>query len=151
LLSPFVSQDAPTYRPNSGGWVSVGVPRLVTIALFNAVGVHAFNGLTVTKFALDEEAKAFLTPQYSFALAQNFKPQSDYRANIRAVGQPLHVIAGQDDEVFYANQFATVFKAEGKDFPVTLLPSIGHIPLTLDPVAIRAAIAAVRTMNEPRN
>jgi alpha-beta hydrolase superfamily lysophospholipase len=27
LLSPFISQEAPTYRPNSGGWVSVGIPR----------------------------------------------------------------------------------------------------------------------------
>ena len=29
LLAPFISQDAPTYRPDSGGWVSVGVPRIV--------------------------------------------------------------------------------------------------------------------------
>jgi non-heme chloroperoxidase len=151
LLSPFINQDAPTYRPNSGGWVSVGVPRLIAIALFNAVGVHAFNDLTVIKYALDEEAKAFLTPEYSFALAQNFRPLWDYRANIRSVRLPLHVMAGQDDEVFYASEFAGVFKAEGKDVPVTLLPGIGHVVLILDPVAIKAAIEAVRKLYEPRS
>src|SRR5881275_75120 len=31
LLSPYISHDAATTRPDSGGWVSVGVPRLITI------------------------------------------------------------------------------------------------------------------------
>ncbi len=75
LLSPFISQNAPTYRPNSGGWVSVGLPRFV-----------------------------------------------------------------------FTDRFAEVFKA----VPVTLLPGIGHIPLTLEPAAVEAAITAVRSMNEPR-
>lgn len=150
LLSPFISQDAPTYRPNSGGWVSVGIPRVITIAALNAVGVQVFNRLPVTKFALNDQAKAFLTSQYSFALAQNFRPERDYRANIHAVEQPLRVVAGLDDEAFYADRFASLFKAEGKDVPVTLLPGIGHIALTLEPVAIQAAVEAVRSMNAPR-
>jgi non-heme chloroperoxidase len=150
LLSPFISQDAPTYRPDGGGWVRVGLPRLVAVALLNVVGVRVFNDLPVTKFALNEESKAILTSQYSFALAQNFRPERDYRANIRAAGQPLRVVAGQDDEVFYADQFAGVFRAEGKDVPVTLVPGIGHIPLTLEQAAVQAAVAAVRSMNEPR-
>ena len=151
LLSPFISQNAPTYRPNSGGWVRVGLPRYVAIALMNGVGVPAFNRLPVTRFALDETARALLTPSYSFALAQNFRPERDYRANIRAVVQPISVLAGQDDEVFYADRFDAVFKAEGKHVPVTLIPGIGHIPLTLDAAAVQAAAAAVRRMNEPRS
>jgi alpha-beta hydrolase superfamily lysophospholipase len=150
LLSPFISQDAATYRPNSGGWVSVGRPRTIAIAFLNAMGVHAFNGLPVTKFAVNKETKAILTPQYSYALAQNFRPERDYRSNIRAVGQPLRLVAGKDDEVFYADRFAEVFKTEGKDIPVTLLPGIGHISLTLEHAAVQATVAAVRSMNEPR-
>ena len=147
LLSPFISQDAPTYRKNAGGWVSVGIPRVIALTLFNAAGIHAFNDLAVVKFALSEEVKSFLTPYYSFALALNFRPQRDYRANIRAVGQPLRVVAGEADEVHYADRFAGVFKAEGKDVPVTLVPGIGHIPLTLDPAAVQAAVAAVKSLN----
>jgi len=150
LLSPFVSQRAPTHRPNSGGWASVGLARYLAIALFDAVGVRLFNDLPVVKFALNEEARRFLTSQYSFALAQNFRPERDYRANIRAVEQPLHVMAGQDDEVFYSDQFTGLFKAEGQNVPVTLLPGIGHIPLTLVPAAIQAIITAVESLNEPR-
>ena len=58
LLSPFIGQTAPTYRPNSGGWVSVGLPRFVAIGLLNGVGVHAFNTLPVTNCALNDKAKA---------------------------------------------------------------------------------------------
>lgn len=150
LLSPFISQDAPTYRPNSGGWVRVGVPRWFAIGVLDALGVRLFNNLPVVRFALDERDKAGLTPQYSFSLAQNFRPERDYRANIRAVKQPLSVVAGTDDEVFHTDKFAIVFKAEGKDIPVILVPGVGHIQLTLDPVAVQAAVSAVNRMNEPR-
>jgi non-heme chloroperoxidase len=150
LLSPFISQDAATWRPNSGGWVSVGVPRIIAISLLDGFGLHALNNLTVTKFALTEEAKGFLTPQYSFALEQNFRPERDYQANIRAVRQPLRVLAGQNDEAFYADKFTSVFKAAGKDVPITLLPGIDHISLTLDSAAIQAAIAAVDSMDHER-
>jgi non-heme chloroperoxidase len=148
LLSPFLSWDAATSRPASGGWVNVGVPRLIAISVLNGFGVHLFNDLPVIRFALSEEAKRFLTPEYSFALAANFGPQRDYQANIRAVQQPCRVIVGQNDEAFYADKFAAVFKATGKDIPVTILPGIGHISLTLDPVAIQAVIAAVERMDQ---
>ena len=51
---------------------------------------------------------------------------------------------------FYADKFASVFKTAGKDIPVTLLPGIDHISLTLDPAAIQAAIAAVESMDHER-
>lgn len=149
LLSPFLSQDAPTYRKNSGGWVSVGVPRLVAIAVLNKLGVRAFNDLPVTRFALNEEAKRMLTPEYSYALAQNFRPQPDYQANIRAANQALRVVAGEDDEAFYADQFANAFAAQGKQGVVRLLPGIDHIQLTLDQAAVDAAVDAVGSMGKP--
>ena len=150
LLSPFISQDAATSRPSSGGWVTVGVPRIVAISFLDGFGVHAFNDLRVIKFALTEEARGFLTPQYSFALAQNFRPERDYQANIRAVRQPLRVLVGQNDEVFYVDKFASVFKTAGKDVPITLLPGIDHISLTLDSTAIQAAISAVESMDREK-
>jgi non-heme chloroperoxidase len=147
LLSPFISQDAPTYRPDSGGWVQVGLPRYVAIGLLHTLGIRAFDDLPVTRFALNDAARAMLTPQYSFALAQNFRPRADWRASIRAAGQPMRLLAGSDDEAFHADRFAQTFKAEGKELPVTLLPGLGHIALTLDPAAVRAAVAAVQAMD----
>lgn len=148
LLSPFLSPDAPTYRPNSGGWVSVGIPRWVAIDVLNAVGVRLFNNLPVIRFALKNEDKARLTPQYSYSLAENFKTKRDYRTNIRAAQQPMALVAGADDEAFYADKFAMVFKSEGKEVPVTLVPGVGHIAVTLDLVAVQAEVSAVNRMNE---
>ena len=150
LLSPWISQDAATLRPGSGGWATVGVPRIIAIAVLNGFGMHAFDDLPVVRFAVDERDKGLLTPQYSFALAQNFRPERDYQANIRAIRRTLRVLVGQNDEVSYADRFAAVFKTAGKDVPVTVLPGIDHISLTLDPVAVQAAIAAVESMDHEK-
>jgi non-heme chloroperoxidase len=146
LLSPYLSHDAPTTRPSSGGWVSVGVPRIIAISILDSMGIRLFNDLPVTKFALAPAAKEFLTPQYSFALAANFGPQRDYQANIRAVKAPVQVLTGEKDEAFYPDKFAGVFQAAGKEVPVKILPGLDHIALTLDSAAVQAAIAAVESM-----
>lgn len=148
LLAPFISQDAPNQRPQSGGWVNVGIPRIVGLSLLNAVGVRALNGLPVTAFALDDRARAFLTPEYDFNLAMNFRPQRDYAANIRHVGRPVAVLAGTADEAFFSNRLEEIFRAAGKNWPVELLPRVGHIPLTLDPTAIAAIVRRVALLQQ---
>ncbi len=150
LLTPFISPGAPTSRSGSGGWVSVGVPRIIAISVLNRFGVHAFDDLSVIRFALTKENAKFLTPEYSFALATDFGAERDYQANIRAVRQPLRVLVGQNDEVSFADKFAGVFKEAGKDIPVTILPGVDHISLTLNPVAIQAAVNAVEDMDHER-
>jgi len=150
LLSPWISQDAVTLRPGNGGWATVGVPRIIAIAVLNGFRVHVFDDLPVVRFAVAESDKDLLTPQYSFALAQNFRPERDYQANIRAVRQPLRVLVGQNDDVSYADRFAAVFKTAGKDVPVTVLPGIDHISLTLEPAAIQAAIATIENMDHEK-
>jgi alpha-beta hydrolase superfamily lysophospholipase len=150
LLTPFISPDAATARPDSGGWVSVGVPRIIALSVLSRIGVHAFEGLPVIRFALTKENAKFLTSEYSFALALNFGAERDYQANIRAVRQPLRVLVGQNDEVSFADKFADVFKDAGKDIPVTILPGVDHISLTLNPVAVQAAVDAVEDMDQER-
>ncbi len=144
LLAPFLSQDAPTYRPDSGGWVSVGVPRIVGLSVLNAVGIHALDGLTVTRFALSEQAAAQLTPSYSHALARNYRPPADWQAAIRGAALPMQVLAGAQDEAFDAGRFAEAFAGAGRSqpVPVTLLPGLGHSALTLVPQAVQAVVAA---------
>lgn len=146
FLSPFVSQDAPTYRPDSGGWVSVGIPRIVALSVLNMAGVHVFDDLPVTRFALVERAKGLLTPEYSFTLASNFRPMDDYVQNIKAAAQPGHVLVGTNDEAFFADRFAEVFRSAGSAIPVTLIPEVGHIQLALQADAIAAAVKAVGAM-----
>lgn len=146
LLAPFISQNAPNYRPNSGGWVSVGLARIVAIATLHAAGIRAFNHLPVINHALPKDPPAFLTPAYSYALAMNFRPQHDYEANIRAAHQPVAVVAGADDESFDSLKLAGLFSQLGKDWPVTIVPGTNHIGLTLDGQALRTVVTAANRL-----
>ena len=148
LLAPFIHQDAPTYRPGAGGWVAIGLPRLVVLTFLNRFGITRFNTLPVLAFALTAEAQQFLTPTYSYALATNFRPHNDYRADISATKQPLHILVGQDDEIFYADQFSTVFEEAGRPVPVTLLPGVGHVDITLQPAAIQATAETLDSLRK---
>ncbi|MCP3892692.1 MAG: alpha/beta fold hydrolase [Desulfobulbaceae bacterium] len=144
LLAPFMGQRAPTYRPNAGGWVNVGVMRSIAIAILNGFGINAFNDLPVIKFALNEEARTSLTPEYPFLLAQNFGPHRNYRSDVAAIEQPTQVIVGEKDEVFDAHQYLPVFDGAKMNIPVAVIPEIGHIDLTLDQAAIDIVIDKVK-------
>ena len=148
LLAPFIHQDAPTYRPEAGGWVATGVARIIALTLLNRFGITRFNTLPVLAFALTSEAQKFLTPTYSYALAANFRPHNDYRADIGAAEQPLRVLVGQDDEVFHADQFSAVFEEAGRPVPVTILPGVGHIDITSQPVAIQAIAETIGSLRD---
>lgn len=148
LLSPFISQEAPTYRADSGGWTRVGLPRYIAITLLNRLGIDAFNHLPVVRYAIDESAD--LTPAYSYNLAQNYRPTPDYRTTLRATHHPMRVLVGEDDQVFHADQFISVFQHAGSDVAVDQLLSIDHIGLILDPDAIDDTVAAIRALNGQR-
>ena len=70
----------------------------------------------------------------------------DYEANIRAVGAPCAVLVGAQDELFRSASFEPVFREAGKDWPVKIVPGVGHIGLTLDPRAVAAAVAMVEAL-----
>ena len=146
LLSPYLGRDSPTQRPNSGGWISVGVPRAVGLYLLSSIGVSALNRLPVVRFALSDEARSSLTPEYGFNLTMNFAPHRDFMADIRAAGTRVAVIAGDADEAFDTSQLEAVVRGAGKNWPVRLLPGIGHIPLTLEPRALESVAQQVRAL-----
>ncbi|MFN4120168.1 alpha/beta hydrolase [Acidovorax sp.] len=136
LLSPFLHHNASTSRPDAGGWASVGLPRIIAITLINQMGITQWNHMPVLKFALSDEAREALTPAYSFTVATNFRPHDDYQADIRNARGTICIVAGADDELFYADRFASVFSQAGKQVPVTLIPRVNHMGLTLDPHAV---------------
>ena len=143
LLAPFIHQNAPTTPPSVGGWVNVGIARAVALTILNALRITLFNHLPIVAYALAPEAAARLTPRYSYNLAQNFRPHNNYRADIRATRRPLEVLVGANDEAFRADAFAGVFEEAGRVVPVTIVPGVGHIGLTLEPVAVATIVAAV--------
>jgi non-heme chloroperoxidase len=146
FLAPFLSPDAPTARPGSGGWASVGLPRIIALANLNGFGIRAFNSLPVLRFAVSEKDKAILTSEYSYALTMNFAPQRDYLTNLRSMHQPFRLLVGANDEVYYPDRFAEVLKQAGKDTSVTMIPGVDHIQLILSPVAFEKSIEALRNL-----
>ena len=144
LLSPFLGHTAPNYRPDSGGWVSVGIPRIVALNALNAVGIRHWNDLPVVRFALTEEAKKFLTPEYDFNLAMNFAANADYQADLRNAKGKVAILAGDADELLQSQELQGMVQRAGKDWPVQLVPGIGHIPLTLEHTALEAVVDLVK-------
>ena len=144
LLAPTISRDTDpaTYKfdgsSKGGGWVSVGVPRLIALTILNHLGVTSLNHLDVIAYALDDETKKILTPTYSYALATNFGAMEDYRANILAAKQPMSIIAGTADELLYTDRYQAVFEKAGRPIRVSLVPGIGHVALILDKPGIDA-------------
>jgi alpha-beta hydrolase superfamily lysophospholipase len=146
FLAPFLSPDALTTRPDSGGWATVGLPRIIAIATLNGFGIHTFNSLPVLRFAISENTKAILTPEYSYSLTMNFSPQRDYLANLRSMHQPFRVLVGANDEVYYPDRFAEVLKQAGKDTSVTMVSGVDHIQLILSPAAFEKSIEALKSL-----
>jgi pimeloyl-ACP methyl ester carboxylesterase len=140
LLAPYLGHTAPNYRPDSGGWVSVGVPRIVALNALNAVGIRHWNDLPVVRFALTEEVKKFLTPEYDFNLAMNFAANADHQADLRNAKGKVAILAGDADELLQSQELQGMVQSAGKDWPVQLLQGIGHIALTLDPEALKAIV-----------
>jgi alpha-beta hydrolase superfamily lysophospholipase len=144
LLAPYLGHTAPNYRPDSGGWVSVGIPRIVALNALNAVGIRHWNDLLVVRFALTEEVKKFLTPEYGFNLATNFAANADYQADLLSAKGKVAILAGDADEAIKTQALQGIVHSAGKDWPVQLLPGIGHIPLTLDQTALKAIVELVQ-------
>jgi alpha-beta hydrolase superfamily lysophospholipase len=140
LLSPFLLQ-APSNRPNGGGWASVGVPRIVALTLLNKIGISIWNDLPVTQFALNAEAAKFLTTGYSFALAANFGAHRDYTQDIQRAPTALKLVAGTDDELMFSEHYADVFASAGKTVPITLVPGANHIGVTVSPAALAVIVS----------
>lgn len=143
LLSPFLHQSSPTKRPGNGDWVSIGLPRVIALSILNTLGITHWNHLPTLRFGLVESARKLLTDHYDHNLATNFRPHNDYKTDINNIGGPLRIVVGAQDELFDASRFEATFEDAGHAVPVTTVPGVNHMGLTLDPVAIAEIVKAV--------
>jgi pimeloyl-ACP methyl ester carboxylesterase len=138
LISPALPQNAPTFRPNAGGWVALAKPRIVALVLLNRLGIHGFDGLPIVAFATSPNAPN-LTSFYSFRLAVDFgAPRDDYLAGLARSTKPAALLVGGSDELFYPDQYAPLFKTVRPDLPVNIVPGVGHVGMTVTPEGIAA-------------
>jgi hypothetical protein len=50
------------------------------------------------------------------------------------------ILAGDTDEAFKPQELHGMVQSAGKDWAVQLLPGVQHIPLTLEPLALKAIL-----------
>lgn len=142
MVSPMLHQNAPTARPDTGGWVKVNMPRAVALTLLDRLGIAAFGHLPVLAFALPPEAAAQRTTTYSYRLQLSFRPHEDYLGDVRAIRRPATVLVGVNDELFRAEAYAPLLEPIQPRLKVKLLPGLGHIDMVVEPAAISEIVAA---------
>jgi len=140
LLAPFLKYNAPTTRANSGGWANPAVRRIIGLTMLNSVGVTALNHLPVIRFAmpkavLDGPYGKTATTIYSYRMNAGFAPRSDYEADLARIDRPLLVIAGAEDEAFFADRYEAVISAETKTGTYKVLPGVNHMGVVTEKAA----------------
>jgi alpha-beta hydrolase superfamily lysophospholipase len=138
LLSPYMGYRSPTVKPENGQWAKLSLARFVGILLLGPLGERLFGHLPVITFATDPKIALYLTSQYSFRLLRNFGPNLHYQLDIASVKQPLTVIVGENDELFDAHAFLSLFNALRNETKVKIVPEVGHITLTTSLMGISA-------------
>jgi non-heme chloroperoxidase len=148
MISPALPPGAPTLRPDTGGWVSLALPRIIVLSLLNRVGIDWFNGLAIVALATAPNV-ADLTSLYSYRLAIDFGAPRDYLAALTRSTKPAAVLVGAADELMYADRYAPLLQAARPDLPVTVVPGVGHIGMTVAPAGIAAVRKAFIDMTVP--
>jgi non-heme chloroperoxidase len=149
LLAPTTLSGAPTLRPNAGGWVSVAVPRIVTIAWLNGVGIHWFDGLPVIRYAVSDQMAQWMTASYSYRLSLNFGAGRAYETYLRNIRRPTVVLVGDADEQVIADQYAPLFQRLGVNIPVTVVPNMKHTDMIRKPEAMQAIERVILSPSAP--
>jgi pimeloyl-ACP methyl ester carboxylesterase len=137
LLSPTTLSGAPTLRPNAGGWVSLALPRIVTIAWLNHLGIHWFDGFHVISYAISPEMAQSMTASYSYRLTVNFGAGRQYETYLSNIRRPAALLVGDADEQVIADQFAPLLQRLGVNIPVTVMPNMKHTDMIKNPEAIQ--------------
>jgi alpha-beta hydrolase superfamily lysophospholipase len=145
LLAPYLGYNAPTNRPNSGGWASADVPRIIGLTALRAIGVTCCDALPVVAFAVPPHSEKILVPAYTERLRRNFANHPDFRADIAAATRPLTIISGADDELMLADKYAEAVRGVAVPVNVKLIEGVNHMGIVSAPAAISVIADDVAT------
>jgi non-heme chloroperoxidase len=126
LLAPFLKYNAPTTRPDSGGWAMPYTGRIIGLSMLNNIGITWFNRLPVIEFNMPKAYRdGTETLVYSYRLNTAYAPK-DYEKDLRAITQPLLVVAGAADGSFFAEQYQPTI-SKYTQASVKILPGVNHM------------------------
>jgi alpha-beta hydrolase superfamily lysophospholipase len=136
LLAPYLGYSAPTNRPNSGGWASADIPRIIGLLALRTIGIHCCDALPVLAFAVPPNSEKILVPTYTDRLMRNFANHPDFRADLAAATKPLTIIAGADDELMLADKYAETVRGIAPPVNVKLIDGVNHMGIVSSPAAV---------------
>lgn len=136
LIDPAIVTPSPIAKPNAGGWATPFVPRIVGLSILDSIGIHSFDGLTAIVFAVPPK-RPNMTRAYSFRLAMNLNSAGYFRA-LQRTKKPMALIAGADDDQFYAGKYAPAFTPAKPDLIVRMVPGMDHLDMITKPAALAA-------------
>lgn len=148
LLAPYLGYDAPTNQPNSGGWASPDLPRMIALRTLRAIGITCCDALPVLAFAVPPNSEKILTSTYSARLLRNFAT-AGYRSDLAAAKMPVSIFSGVDDELMLSGKYAEAVHAVRPDVDVKLIEGVNHMGIVSAPRAISVIADDVATRGQP--
>jgi pimeloyl-ACP methyl ester carboxylesterase len=137
LLAPYLGYDAPTNRPDSGGWASADIPRFLGLSVLRRLGVDCCEALPTLAFAVPPNSESVLAASYSYRLMRNFATRG-YSNDFAATGNPVMLISGANDELMLADKYADAVHAVAPSVEVRLIDGVDHMGIVSDPHAVSA-------------
>jgi alpha-beta hydrolase superfamily lysophospholipase len=132
LLAPYLGYDAPSSRPNSGGWANPDIPRFLALSVLRKLGMPWAESLPAIAFAVPPDSSQRLTATYSYRLMRNFAV-ADYRADLAAATKPVTIFSGSADELMDSQKFG---ETVGNRATIKLIDGVDHMGIVHDPAAI---------------
>lgn len=137
MMAPFLKYNAPTTRPNSGGWAHPLTRRLIGLSMLNNAHITALNHLIVIQFSmpqqvLDGPLGHTVTLAYSHRLNQSFAPRNDYKQDIAALPKFM-LISGTKDEAFFADQYQPLMQEVTDNGSYHLVDGVTHLDIVNAP------------------
>ena len=132
MIAPYLGHDAPTVKPESGGWVTVGVKRWVGLSMLNSIGIQNYNEKPVLFFNRPEAYEDSLQKKsYSYRMAINFAPK-DYESDIANLRTRSLVLVGTEDESFFSSKFKEVYSPASRYTDVQIMDNLNHLNIVKD-------------------
>ncbi len=144
LLAPYLGHDAPTNRPNSGGWASPDIPRFLGLAALRKLGIDCCAQLPVLAFAVPPNSEKILVSTYSDRLMRNFATRG-YRSDFPATTHPLTIFAAAEDEMMISDRYEESVHALKPSVDVKVIEGINHMGIVTNPKAVSAIAEDVAT------
>jgi len=145
LLAPYLGYNAPTNRPDSGGWASADLPRIVALTMLRRIGIDCCDALPVLAFAVQPNSEKIVVPAYTERLRRNFANHPDFRSDFAAATRPLTIISGADDELMIADKYTEAVRGIAPAVDVKLIDGANHMAVVSVPKVVSVIADDVAT------